>query len=87
MTLEYYRNYTTYSTIGQQYNISASYCLKSTVFVEDTLASHPDLALPGKDALANGDYDSVAIDATESPIERPKKTREVIILGKKDSIR
>ncbi|GAJ45927.1 putative transposase for insertion sequence element IS702 [Holospora elegans E1] len=42
---------------------------------EDTPIKHPDFALPGKNALLKSDkeYEVVLIDATETPIERPKK--------------
>jgi len=39
------------------------------------LIKHPDFALPGRKALLKSDmeYEVVLIDATETPIERPKK--------------
>jgi hypothetical protein len=41
------------------------------------LIKHPDFALPGKKALLKSDmeYEVVLIDATETPIERPKKNK------------
>ena len=44
-------------------------------WVEDTLIKHPDFALPGRKALLKNDteFEVVLVDASESPIERPKK--------------
>jgi DDE superfamily endonuclease len=81
MTLEYLREYRTYFHIGQSYGISESSAYKAVKWVEDTLIKHPDFALPGRKALLKNDmeYEVVLIDATESPIERPKKSKSTII--------
>ncbi|KJV99861.1 transposase DDE domain protein [Orientia tsutsugamushi str. Sido] len=52
--------------------------------VEDILVKHQNFALPGRKALMKSDmnYEVVLIDATESPIERPKKTQ--ILLFRKE---
>lgn len=81
MTLEYLREYRTYFHIGQSYSISESSAYKAVKWIEDTLIKHPDFALPGRKALLKSDmdYEVVLIDATESPIERPKKSKSTII--------
>ena len=75
MTLEYIREYRTYFHISQSYSISESNAYKTVKWVEDTLIKHPDFALPGRKALLKSDmeYEVVLIDASETPIERPKK--------------
>ena len=75
MTLEYIREYRTYFHISQSYSVSESNAYKTVKWVEDTLIKHPDFALPGRKALLKSDieYEIVLIDASESPIERPKK--------------
>lgn len=75
MTLEYIREYRTYFHISQSYSISESNAYNTVRWVEDTLIKHPDFALPGRKALLKSDmeYEIVLIDASESPIERPKK--------------
>jgi hypothetical protein len=80
MALEYLREYRTYFHIGQSYGISESSAYKAVRWIEDTLIKHPDFALPGKKALVKSDieYELVLIDATESPIERPKKSKNTI---------
>jgi len=75
MTLEYIREYRTYFHISQSYAVSESNAYKTVKWVEDTLIKHPDFALPGRKALLKSDieYEVILIDASESPIERPKK--------------
>lgn len=75
MALEYLREYRTYFHIASSYGISESSCYRNIKWIEDTLVKHPDFALPGKKALLRNDnqYEVILIDATESPIERPKK--------------
>lgn len=75
MTLEYLREYRTYFHVSQSYGVSESTTYKIIRWVEDTLVKHPDFALPGRKALLKSDmeYEVILIDATESPIERPKK--------------
>lgn len=75
MTLEYMREYRTYFHISQSYSVSESNAYKTVKWVEDTLIKHPDFALPGRKALLKNDteFEVVLVDASESPIERPKK--------------
>ena len=75
MALEYIREYRTYFHVSQSYGISESSCYKGIKWIEDTLIKHPDFALPGRKALLKSDreYEVLLIDATETPIERPKK--------------
>lgn len=75
MTLEYIREYRTYFHISQSYAVSESNAYKTVKWVEDTLIKHPNFSLPGRKALLKSDleYEIVLIDASESPIERPKK--------------
>lgn len=89
MALEYIREYRTYFHIGQSYGMSESNCFKIIKWVEDTLIKHPDFALPGKKELLDSDieYEVLVVDGTESPIERPKKSRKDFTQGKKRSIR
>ena len=75
MALEYIREYRTYFHIATNYGISESVAYKIIRWVEDTLIKHPAFALPGRKVLLRSDieYEVVLIDASESPIERPKK--------------
>jgi Helix-turn-helix of DDE superfamily endonuclease len=75
MALEYIREYRTYFHISKSYGVSESTAYKTVRWVEDTLIKHPDFALPGRKALLKNDmeYEVVLVDASETPIERPKK--------------
>lgn len=75
MTLEYLREYRTYFHVASSYGISESSGYRNIKWIEDTLIKHPDFALPGRKVLLKSDmeYDVILIDATETPIERPKK--------------
>ena len=75
MALEYIREYRTYFHISKSYGVSESTAYKTVRWVEDILIKHPDFALPGRKALLKNDmeYEVVLVDASETPIERPKK--------------
>jgi len=77
MALEYLREYRTYFHVASSYGISESSCYRNIKWIEDTLIRHPDFALPGRKALLKSDmeYEVILIDATETPIERPKKNQ------------
>lgn len=89
MALEYIREYRTYFHISQSYGVSESAAYKTVRWVEDTLIKHPDFSLPGRKALIKSDteYEVVLIDATETPIERPKKDKNTITPAKRKSTR
>ncbi|MBS4166191.1 Uncharacterized protein NEOC65_001275 [Neochlamydia sp. AcF65] len=88
MALEYMREYRTYFHISQSYGISESSAYKAVKWIENTLIKHPDFALPGRKELLKSDteYEVILIDATETPIERPKKNKSAIIPGKRKNI-
>ena len=89
MSLEYLREYRTYFHISQSYNVSESTAYKTIRWVEDTLIKHPLFALPGRKELVKSDreYEIILIDATETPIERPKKNKSVFTLERRKGIR
>lgn len=89
LALEYIREYRTYFHIAQSYGVSESSAYRTSRWVEDTLVKHPDFALPGRKALLKSDmqYEVILIDATESPIERPKKNRSTSIQARKSDTR
>jgi hypothetical protein len=75
MALEYMREYRTYFHVAKSYAVSESTAYKTVRWVEDTLIKDPAFALPGRKALLKSDieYRVVLVDASETPIERPKK--------------
>jgi hypothetical protein len=88
MTLEYLREYRTYFHISKAYNISESACYRNIKWIEDVLIKHPDFALPSRRELlkSDTDYEVILIDATETPIERPKKNKSTITQERRKSI-
>ena len=79
MALEYLREYRTYAHIAASYGLGESNAYKAIKWIEDTLVKSKEFRLPGSKALAKSDceYEVVLIDATESPIERPKKNSAI----------
>ena len=75
MTLGYWREYRTYFHIGQTYGRSESQAYRIIKWCEDTLAKSDVFRLPGRKAAVASErqFDVILIDATETPIERPKK--------------
>ena len=89
MSLEYLREYRTYFHISRSYGISESACYRNIRWIEDTLIKDGQFSLPGRKALLKSDveYEVVLIDATETPIERPKKNKDTFIPAKRRDIR
>jgi hypothetical protein len=80
MMLGYWREYRTYFHIGQAYGLSESAAYRNIKWCENTLAKSKAFRLPGRKAVAASArvFDVVLIDATETPIERPKKTKTLL---------
>jgi len=76
LTLEYLREYRTYFHIGQDYGVHETTAIRIHRWVEEVLIKEGTFSLPGKKALleSNIEYEIIQIDATESAVERPKKT-------------
>jgi hypothetical protein len=57
--------------------------------VEDVLVGSKKFRLPGKKALQPSDtvFEVILVDASEQPVERPKKTRKSTIAAKRGDIR
>ena len=88
MTLEYLREYRTYGHIAASYGVSESSAFQSIRWIENTLIKSKEFRLPGRKALLRSDheFEVILIDATESPIERPKKNSATSIPARKSDI-
>jgi len=88
MMLMYYREYRTQFHIGETYGIHESNVSKNIRRIENILKKCKKFELPGKKKLSgtNHQYEVIIVDATESPIERPKKNNTSIIQGKRKGI-
>ena len=67
--------YHTYFHIAQHYGVSEPTAWRIQRWVESALMQSREFSLPGKKTLSKSDtaFEVVLIDASESPIERPKK--------------
>ena len=77
MWLEYMREYGTYFHIATKHKISESTCFRNCVWIENILIKSKEFKLPNKKEFTNNlDLEVVVVDASESPIQRPKKSKE-----------
>jgi hypothetical protein len=88
MTLMYWREYRTEFHIGLTYGVSESTVCRTIKKVENVLMKSGEFRLPGRKALEPSDtlIEVVLIDATEQPIERPKKSNDDITVVKRSGI-
>ena len=88
MMLEYLREYRTYAHIGASYGLSESNVFTNIRWIEDVLVKRKEFRLPGRKALLKSDneLEVMLIDATETPIERPKKNSTFFTLEKRNDI-
>lgn len=78
LTLMYWREYRTEFHIGLTYGVSEATVCRTIKKVENALMKSGEFRLPGKKVLQPSDtlIEVVLIDATEQPIERPKKSND-----------
>ena len=92
MTLMYWREYRTQVHIGQTYGLSESAVCRTIQAVENALMRSGEFTLPGKKALTktntNSDviFEVVLVDATECPMERPKKNKSAVTAARRSVI-
>lgn len=88
MTLMYWREYRTEFHIGLTYGVSEATVCRTIKKVENVLMKSGEFRLPGRKALQPSDtlIEVVLIDATEQPIERPKKSNDSTIAAKRSGI-
>jgi hypothetical protein len=83
---KYWRQYATFAELGFEFGVAESTAHDIVKWVEDVLIKHKEFHLPGKKALlSDPNIEVVLVDATESPIERPKKGRKNGIPARKNS--
>jgi len=87
--LEYLREYRIYAHIAASYGIDESNIYRIIRWVEDVLIKDGTFSLPGKKALLKSDmeYEIILVDATETPVERPKRGSGTGIQGRKSGTR
>lgn len=88
LTLMYWREYRTQFHIGLTYGVSEATVCRTIQKIENVLIQAKQFHLPGKKALQPSDtlIEIVLVDATEQPIERPKKGKNAITVAKRSVI-
>jgi hypothetical protein len=72
----YYREYLTYFHLGIKYNIHESTAFRIVVHIENILIKSGAFSLPKSSSIpTDTQLEVVVIDASESPIERPKSAK------------
>jgi len=89
LTLMYWREYRTEFHISLTYGVSEASVCRTIHKVAQALVRSGQFRLPGKKALQTSEtlIAVVLIDATEQPIERPKKSNAGTIAAKRSAIR
>lgn len=87
--LEYYREYRTQFHIGVDCGLDETQIGRIVKKMEDALVKSKKFKLPDKKALLdpNVTFEVILVDATESPIERPKKSKDGITAEKRNDTR
>lgn len=89
LTLPYWREYRTYFHMAQSWGVHESTVCRTVHQIERLLTHSGAFRLPGKKRLQHPDAHQVqviVVDASETPIERPKKNSGVITAVKNDGI-
>ena len=89
MTLMYWREYRTQFHIAQAYGVSEATVCRTIEKVEKALMDSGQFRLPGKKSLQPSDtvFEVIILDATEQPIERPKKNNASTTAARKSDTR
>ena len=82
LTFTYMRHYPTFARLGMEFGISESYANKLYHQILDVLVKV--LSLKNRKHLLDSNLQTIIIDATEQPIERPTKGQRAYYSGKKN---
>ncbi len=77
----YLRHYPTFDNLAGIFNISESYCHK--IYTKVVAMLMKILKLPSRKDLLKKKFDTLIVDVSEQPIERPKKHQKAFYSGKK----
>lgn len=87
LALEYQREYRSMFHITKSRGVSESMGWRALHWVEDTLIRDGTFSLPGKKERSDVEYQLVVVDATETPVERPKKSKSASTQARKSGTR
>ena len=76
LTLEFWREYRTFAHLGDDWGIHETTVQRTVERVEAALIASEQFSLPGRKVLKDTGtiYSIIAVDASEVPCERPKKS-------------
>ena len=79
----------TFFHLGATWGVNESTAYRIIQKIENILIKAPQLRLPGKKRLISDDcqLETVVIDVSETPIERPKKNKRAMIAARKEDRR
>ena len=86
LTLSYWREYRTQFHIATSYAIHESSANRIITQVENVLIKSKAFSLPKRREVTETDWTVVLIDATETPIERPKKNNGATTAANKSAL-
>jgi hypothetical protein len=84
LTFRYLRHYPAFARLGEEFGISESYANKIYHRILNILLKV--LKMNSRKELMNCDLNTILIDVTEQPIERPKRRQRDYFSGKKSDI-
>lgn len=89
LALQYWREYRTYFHLSVSWGISEATVCRIVNRVEAILIQAHCFHLPGKKKLYQADqqFEVVVVDASETPVERPKKNSAVVTAAKRNVTR
>ncbi len=76
LTLEFWREYRTFAHLGDDWGVHETTVQRTVGRVEAALIASEQFRLPGKKVLKEAEnvFQIIAVDAAETPCERPKKS-------------
>jgi len=87
MALKYWRQYITQKELAFEFGVGEATVHDWINWTENVLIKSGEFSLPGKKALlGDNEIEIILVDVTESPVERPKKNKELGIPGKRSDI-
>lgn len=87
MTLQYWREYRTFFHLARSWGLHESSVWRTIRRVEDVLTTSQAFTLPGQKKLQMPDHEIefIVVDVAETPIERPKKSKQATTVAKRSA--
>jgi hypothetical protein len=87
MTLMYWREYRSQAHIAVTYEVSEPTVCRTIRQIEAALLASGEFVLPGKKVLQDSELaiEVIVVDATEVPVQRPKKSKSATTAARKSA--